>query len=105
MVFKLSKNASNFNRGMQSMHGSDPSLWPQKNLVEGAAAYLIFESMEPDGLPDPRPGEQFMNRQAQEQNCLSRLLAGLWHVRVLKLPLLVLYLPLLCRRWTKYSNP
>ncbi|CAJ1414564.1 unnamed protein product [Effrenium voratum] len=53
---------ADFRKCMQSMHGSDPSLWPQKNLVEGAAAYLIFESMEPDGLPDPRPGEQFMNR-------------------------------------------
>eukprot|EP00439_Symbiodinium_sp_Y106_P045768 s1477_g5.t2 len=42
-------------------YGIDPVLWPRHQLVEGAAAYFVFECLNDQGLHDPRAAVQFEN--------------------------------------------
>ncbi|CAE7945697.1 unnamed protein product [Symbiodinium sp. KB8] len=42
-------------------YGIDPVLWPRHQLVEGAAAYFLFECLNDQGLHDPRAAVQFEN--------------------------------------------
>ncbi|CAJ1340339.1 unnamed protein product [Effrenium voratum] len=53
---------ADFQSGLRHHYGCESKFWPQHNLVEGAAAYLVFESLQADGMLDNRAGEQFMNR-------------------------------------------
>ena len=43
------------------MYGADPVLWPRHRLVEGAAAYVVFECLDEKGFLDPRAAVQFEN--------------------------------------------
>eukprot|EP00931_Biecheleriopsis_adriatica_P106235 TRINITY_DN8071_c0_g1_i6.p1 TRINITY_DN8071_c0_g1~~TRINITY_DN8071_c0_g1_i6.p1 ORF type:complete len:1175 (+),score=224.08 TRINITY_DN8071_c0_g1_i6:186-3527(+) len=40
--------------------GYDPAFWPEQRLVEGAAGYVIFESLDAHGNADMRAADQFL---------------------------------------------
>ena len=54
-------NQANFIPSLSDYYGVDPVLWPRYTLVEGAAAYFIFECLNDQNPPlhDPRAAVQF----------------------------------------------
>ena len=77
---------ADFIPALTQSYGVDPVLWPRHRLVEGAAAYVVFECLDEKRLHDPRAAVQFENIFVSSlRNSLPVL--GLWtggDVNVLK---------------------
>ncbi|CAE7252814.1 unnamed protein product [Symbiodinium sp. CCMP2592] len=52
---------ADFIPSLTQSYGVDPVLWPRHRLVEGAAAYVVFECLDEKRLHDPRAAVQFEN--------------------------------------------